>query len=307
MDRIDCMRAFVATVELGGLSAAARHLRAPRARISKQIQALERMLGVQLLMRTTRSSHPTTLGAEYFLSAQEILRALEDAEQRLHIAASDPRGVLRINAPMSFAVRVLAPLLPAFHRRYPDLDLQLLLADELLDPVQEGLDVTIRVAELVDSSMSARRIMPAPRALVASPGLILAHGPILEPKDLEARPFLNYSNLQGGATLPLRRGAVQQRLRLSGPLCANNGDVLATAAEADMGVALLPRFIVQPALDAGRLLEVLPDWEAPPIAVNALFAGKRALPQRTRVFIDYLVQALDPGQAGKRRPPGGAG
>ncbi|KGM56250.1 LysR family transcriptional regulator [Lysobacter daejeonensis GH1-9] len=301
MDQIECMRAFVLAVELEGLSAAARRLQVPRAKVSKQIQALESRLGAQLLMRTTRKLHLTSLGADYFESARSVLDALDDAEQRLQEGAMSPRGLVRVNAPMSFGVRVLGPLLPKFHEQYPDIELQLVLADQLVDPVRDGLDVTIRVANLTDSSMAARMIMPAPRVLVASSAFLGRMGAISTPKDLESRPFLNYSYLQGGTTLQLRKDDITQRVVLSGPLCANNGDVLAQAAEAGVGVALLPEFIVREGIEAKRLVHILPDWQAPSISVNALFCSTRELPQRTRVFIDYLVRELDPDIGGRHR------
>lgn len=294
MDQIECMRAFVLAVELDGLASAARRLQVPRAKVSKQIQALESRLGAQLLMRTTRKLNLTTLGADYFESARSILEALDEAEQRLQEGAMSPRGIVRVNAPMSFGMRVLGPLLPKFHQQYPDIELQLVLADQLVDPVREGLDVTIRVANLTDSSMAARMIMPAPRALVASSTFLERTGAIATPKELESRPFLNYSYLQGGTTLQLSKGDITQRVVLSGPLCANNGDVLALAAEGGMGIALLPKFIVQESIEAKRLVQVLPEWSAPPISVNALFCSTRELAQRTRVFIDYLVRELEP-------------
>lgn len=292
MDRVECMRAFVETVRANGLAAAARNLDVPRSKISKQIQALEATLGVQLLMRTTRSLHLTSIGAEYYDSAKDILVALDEAEQQVQAGTRLVKGILHINAPMSFGMRILAPLIPAFHAQYPEIELKVALEDQLIDPIRGGFDVTIRVASLPDSSLSARTITQAPRVLVASPAYLERAGIPQSPVELETRPFLQYGYLQGGTTLQLSHGQETTRVSMTGPLCANNGDLLVVAAEAGMGIALLPMFIVSDALKAGRLVTVLDDWQAPLIAVNALFPATRRMPLKTRVFVDFLVASF---------------
>lgn len=169
MDRIECMRAFVVTVDANGFAAAARAMDVPRSKVSKQIQALEEAIGVQLLQRTTRSLHLTAAGAEYYETAREVLATVDEAEQRARDGVAELRGVLRVNAPMSFGLRRLGPLVPLFHERHPLIELQLVLSDQQVDPVRGGFDVTLRIASLVDSSMVARQLAPAPRIMVASP------------------------------------------------------------------------------------------------------------------------------------------
>lgn len=294
MDRIECMRTFVETVRSGGFSAAARRLDLPRSKVSKQIQALEAMLGAQLLMRTTRSIHLTEAGTAYLDAAIDILQALDAAEDEARGSAAGLRGVLRINAPVSFGVRVLARLVPKFHALHPDVELQLSLTDQLIDPIRGGFDLTIRIANLQDSSLAARQIMPAPRRLVASPTYLEHAGAPTEPKDLAKAAMLNYGCLQGGITLAFSRGTTVQRVRTRGPLMADSGDFLCQMAEAGLGIALLPDFITADAIAAGRLVPVLTDWQPPPIAVHALFPAARTLPKRTRQFVDFLVESLTP-------------
>ncbi len=294
MDRIECMRTFVEAVRAGGFSAAARTLDLPRSKVSKQIQSLEAMLGVQLLMRTTRSIHLTEAGAAYLDAAIEILRALDAAEDQARGSAAELRGVLRINAPVSFGVRVLSKLVPRFHALHPDVELQLSLTDQLIDPVKGGFDLTIRIASLQDSSLAARQIMPAPRRLVASPTYLEHAGAPASPKDLAEAAMLNYGCLQGGTTIAFTRGKRVERVRTRGPLMADSGDFLCLMAEAGMGIALLPDFITADAIAARRLVPVLGDWQSPPIAVHALFPAARNLPKRTRLFVDFLVDALQP-------------
>ena len=292
MDRIECMRAFVEAVKANGFAAAARTLDVPRSKVSKQIQSLEEELGVQLLMRTTRSLHLTSAGSEYFEAARDILAAIDEAEQRAQAGTGQLKGVLRINAPMSFGIRVLAPLIPAFNAQHPEVELEVVLADQVVDPIQGGFDVTVRIASLSDSSLAARTIMPAPRLLVASPAYLQRAGTPQMPADLENHAFLEYGYPGSGSTLLLTRGNESARVRTSGPLSANNGDMLAIAAEAGMGITLLPTFIVGDAVEAGRLVPMLADWRAPPIAVNAVFPSARRMPQKARAFIDFMAASL---------------
>ncbi|WP_248795670.1 LysR family transcriptional regulator [Pseudomonas sp. MWU13-2105] len=292
MDRIDCMRAFVATVGANGFAAAARAMDVPRSKVSKQIQALEEAIGVQLLQRTTRSLHLTEAGAEYYEAARELLAALDETEQRARDGVGELRGVLRVNAPMSFGLRRLGPLIPLFHQQHPNVELQLVLSDQQVDPVRGGFDVTIRIASLPDSSLVARLLAPAPRVMVASPAYLARAGTPRTPKELTAHQCLNYGYLQSGVSLQLSNGKETQRVNVTGPLHANNGDLLAQAAQAGMGIALLPDFIVEDALAAGTLVPVLCEWQAPAISINAVYPSSRRVPQKTRAFIDFLVSAL---------------
>lgn len=292
MDRIECMRAFIATVDANGFAAAARVMNVPRSKVSKQIQALEDTLGVQLLLRTTRSLHLTEAGCEYYEACREVVASVEEAEQRARSGLAQVHGVLRVNAPMSFGLCRLGPLLPRFHALHPKVELQLVLSDQQVDPIKGGFDVTLRIASLSDSSLIARHLAPAPRVMVASPGYLTRAGTPQTPRDLTRHQCLNYGYLQSGANLQLSNGRETQRVHVTGPLHANNGDLLAQGAEADMGIALLPTFIVEKALQAGRLVQVLADWEAPPISINAVYPTARRVPLKTRAFLDFLSAEL---------------
>jgi len=298
MDRIECMRAFVATVGANGFAAAARALDVPRSKVSKQIQALEEAIGVQLLQRTTRSLHLTEAGAEYYDACRDVIASLDEAEQRARTGMGEIRGVLRVNAPMSFGLSRLGPLLPRFNELHPNVELQVVLSDQQVDPVKGGFDVTIRIASLPDSSMVARSLAPAPRIMVASPEYLGKEGIPQTPKDLSHHKFLSYGYLQSGISLQLCNGKETQRVTVSGPLHANNGDILAQAAVSGMGIALLPNFIVERAVADGRLVPVLCEWQAPAISVNAVYPSARRVPLKTRAFIDFLVAELALGSAG---------
>lgn len=286
------MRTFVEAVRAGGFSAAARTLDLPRSKVSKQIQWLEETLGTQLLMRTTRSIHLTEAGARYYESAIDVLAALDAAEEHARGSSAGLKGILRINAPISFGIRLLAPVIPRFHAHNPDIELQLSLTDQLIDPVRGGFDVTIRIANLQDSTLVARHIMPAPRRLVATPGYLQRAGTPVSLGELANAEVLNYGCLQGGTTIAFSRGEEIMRVRTRGPLMADNGDFLALMAQAGMGIALLPDFITDEAIAANRLVPILTDWQAPPIDVHALFPAARNLPRKTRDFVDFLIKEV---------------
>src|SRR5215813_10985860 len=170
MDKLSSLRAFVKVVEHGSFSEAARSLRLSRSAVSKYVIELEQELGVQLLNRTTRSAAPTENGRAYYERATAILADLEEADIAVTRLQAEPRGLLRVNAPMSFGTLHLGSAIADFMETYPDLQIQLVLSDQMIDVVQEGFDVTLRIAELTSSSLIARMIAPAPRVICASPG-----------------------------------------------------------------------------------------------------------------------------------------
>jgi DNA-binding transcriptional LysR family regulator len=198
MDKLSSMRAFVKVVEHGSFSEAARSLRVSRSVVSKYVMELEQALGVQLLNRTTRSAAPTENGRAYYERSVAILSDLEDADLALTSLQAEPRGLLRINAPMSFGTLHLGPALAEFMEKYPELQMQLTLSDEQIDAVQEGFDVTLRIAELASSSLIARRLLGVPRVFCASPEYIERRGVPVHPKDLKSHDCLTYGFLATG-------------------------------------------------------------------------------------------------------------
>jgi len=293
VDRLTCLTAFVETARSGGMAAAARKLNVSRAKVSRQIQMLEAELGAQLLVRTTRTLRLTDAGALYLESVGDALDRLEEASQRVREGQGQIRGTLRINAPMSFGLRVLGPLLAKFQNAHPGLELQIALSDEFVDTVRGGFDVTLRIARLEDSSLIARRLCDAPRVLVAAPAYLARNGAPAHPRDLAAHACLNYGYLSTGNQWTLSRGEETFRATATGPICANNGDLLMRTAIDGAGIALLPRFIVDEAVAQRALEVVLPEWRPPSITVYALYPPTRRMPARTRRFIDFLVDALN--------------
>ena len=289
MDKHSSMRAFVKVVEHGSFSEAARSLRLSRSAVSKYVMHLEQELGVQLLNRSTRSASPTENGRAYYERAVAILAEIEEAELAVTRLQAEPRGLLRINAPMSFGTLHLAPALADFMGKYPELQIQLTLSDQQIDAVQEGYDVTLRIAELASSSLIARRLLAVPRLFCASPAYIERRGAPAHPKDLKDHECLSYGFLATGNQWKLTGPDGDHWISVPWKLCANNAEVLKHAAIKGLGIALLPTFIAESALDARELVPVLENYQAPEVALYAIYPPTRHLSLKVRLFIDFLV------------------
>jgi DNA-binding transcriptional LysR family regulator len=290
MDKINSLRAFVKVVELGSFSEAGRTLRLSRSAISKYVSELEQDLGVQLLNRTTRHASATENGQAYFERALTILADLDAADQAVAQAQSTPRGLLRVNAPMSFGTLQLGPAIADFMAQCPELQIQLVLSDDQVDPMQGGFDVTLRIADLESSSLIARKIVAIERVVCASPDYLKQHGTPKLPEDLRNHALLTYGFLLTGNQWKLTgKNGDDHWIQPSWTLCVNNAEVLRDAAVKGRGVALLPTFIAGDALRAGELRIVLAAYKAPPLTLYAIYPPTRHLAVKVRLFIDFLV------------------
>lgn len=302
MDRLAEMEIFVRVVEEGSFSAAATALGLTKSAVSKRVAALEDRLGARLLNRTTRRLSVTDAGAAFHGRAARILAEAEEAEAEVSCLQAAPRGLLRVNAPVTFGVTHLGPLLPGFLGRHPELSVDLVLNDRFVDLVEEGFDVAVRIADLDDSSLIARRLCPSDRVVVASPAYVARHGAPATPEALAAHRCLLYSYLRRSGEWCLRHASGREaRVRVEGAaLRANNGDVLRQAAVDGLGVTMMPTFIVGADLAAGRLVRLLPDWQDATGAVHAVWPAGRFTPAKVRAFVDLLVEAFrtPPWQAG---------
>jgi DNA-binding transcriptional LysR family regulator len=290
MDKLTSLRAFVKVVELGSFSEAGRQLRLSRSAISKYVSDLEQELGVQLLNRTTRHASPNENGQAYFERALGILAELDAADHAVTQLQATPRGLLRVNAPMSFGTLQLGPALADFMALYPELKIHLVLSDEQVDPVQGGYDVTLRIADLESSSLIARKIVAIDRAICASPSYLDQHGTPKHPADLRKHALLTYGFLLTGNQWKLIGGDGEHWIQPEWTLCANNAEVLRDAAIKGRGIALIPIFIARDALKNGTLQAVLRDYHAPPLALYAVYPPTRHLAVKVRLFIDFLVE-----------------
>jgi DNA-binding transcriptional LysR family regulator len=290
MDKLASLKAFVKVVETGSFSEAGRHLRLSRSAISKYVAELEASLGVQLLNRTTRHASPNENGQLYYERALVILSELDAADQAVTHLQSTPRGLLRVNAPMSFGTIRLGPALAEFMTRYPEMQLQLVLSDDLVDPVQDGFDVTLRIAELESSSLIARKIAPMPRMVCASPDYLKQHGTPRHPQDLRDHVSLTYGFLLTGNQWKLTGADGEHWIQPVWSLCVNNAEVLRDVAVRGRGVALIPEFIAGEALKKKQLQAILKDYWAPPLTLYAIYPPTRHLSVKVRLFIDFLVE-----------------
>ena len=291
MDTLDAMRVFVAVVERNGFSAAAQALDMSTAGVTRQVAALEKRLSTRLLHRTTRRVSPTSAGAAYYAQCVRLLAEFDALEASIGAQALEPSGTLRINAPVSWGIARLGPLLAGYRQRFPQVELDLALSDRLVDMVEEGYDVAIRITREPSPALIARRLGQARITLCAAPSYLAARGTPRTPQDLEQHDCLGYSYWASGNQWPLQGPGGETRVTVNSILQANNGDVLREAAIAGMGVILQPDFLLEDALADGRLARVLPEWEVPTIGIFAVYTSRNHLAPKVRSFIDYLVDA----------------
>lgn len=295
MDRFAALEAFVKVAETQSFSEAARRLRASKSVVSRQIAALEAELGARLFQRTTRSMTLTEAGRGYFERASRILADLEDANLSVSQLQATPRGLLRVNAPMSLGLLHIAPALPDFLKRYPDVDVDMTMNDRFVDLIDEGFDLAVRVGKLEDSSLVARKLAPVRRVVCASPDYLKARGVPATPDDLNDHDCLCYSNLSmahewrfvtdKGAPWPVE---------VKGRLNVNNGDALKIAALRGLGFVNLPTFIVGSELQAGTLVTVLDRYIPQDASVSAVYPHARHLSPKVRAFVDFLAERFGP-------------
>ena len=290
MDRISNMTQFVAVVDTGSFTNAAERIGVSRAAISKSVQQLEKHLGARLLQRTTRRTRLTETGKIYYERCKAILNDIAEAEAVATELTVEPRGKLTINAPTSFGVMHLGASVAAYCRKFPGVQVHISLTDRFVDVITEGVDVVIRIAELEDSRLIARKIAPCRRVLCASPAYLSASGTPAVARDLNLHQCLFYTNPPNANAWTLKGPNGSETIRVSGPLCADNGELLRIAAVGGLGIALLPTFIVGDDLASGRLVTVLDDYCPPEIEIHAVYPSRRYLSAKVRTFVDFLPQ-----------------
>lgn len=302
MDQLTTIKAFAEVASTGNFTRAADRMGLTRAAISKYVKQLEQRLGVKLVNRTTRRVALTEQGRLYHQSIQRILDDLATAEAAVTSYQIAPRGMLRVNAPMSFGMLHLSNALADFMDQFPELSVHLALNDRFIDLVEEGFDVAVRIGDLPDSSLIARRICPIRLMLCAAPSYLEERGAPATAEDLADHDCLIYGYMENSATWRLTDDAGKEhRVSVRSRFCANNGDVLATAAVAGHGIVLLPTFILSDHLRRGDLVRVLPGYGPQTLALNVVYPPSRQPAAKIRVFTDFLVARfgrLQPWDAG---------
>jgi len=289
---------FAKVAETGSFAGAAGEFGISGATVSKALQRLEARIGERLIHRTSRRFALTETGRVLAVRAARILAESEAAEAEAQNKSAAPRGRVRLAAPMSFGLRRVAPALPAFLAAYPEVSVDLQLDDRIVDLVAQGIDIAVRIADLPDSSLVARRLCPVRRWVVGAPAYFARHGRPQRPRDLERHACLGYSYLATGERWHFTNAeGVEEAVTVSGPLSATNAEALEGALLAGIGIALQPDFLAWEALRAGRLVAVLVGWNPPPGALNVLMPPGRPRASRVAVLLDFLIRHFAAGSA----------
>ena len=286
---LNSMTVFARVVEEQGFSAAARQLGLSKSAVSKHVAQLEDRIGARLLHRTTRRLRLTDVGSAFYERCARILAEVEEAELAVSHMSSAPRGTLRVSAPVSFGSRYLAAPVAEFARLYPELRMEIVLNDRLIDLVDEGYDVAIRIGRLADSSLIAKRLCDMPGFIVATPAYLAQHGTPQKPADLHEHNCMLYSLATSGDVYPFRENGRETTVKIEGSLRANNGDLLMEAVRQGVGLGYMPAFFCGADLRSGAVVEVLADYRAAPGAISAVYPHNRHLSVKVRVFVDFLV------------------
>lgn len=293
MDTIRSMRVFARAVELGSLSAVAREMGATQPTVSKIVAGLEAELGARLLTRTTTTLAPTEAGARFYRRARELLEAFDEAAADVKGSQERPEGRLRVAAPVSFGVLHLNRLVHEFMTRYPGIEVDLMLNDRFVDPVAEGVDVTLRIGRDLPPDVIARPVAESRRRIVAAPALLRDGPKIRQPDDLAKHAYLHYASPANAQPLELRhRDGRVASVAVRGRYRINNSLAIRESLLAGAGLTLAPDWLVGDLLAHGRLETVLPAWSARPHELFLLFAPGRYRPARARLFIEFLGARL---------------
>lgn len=288
MDRFAAMQAFVAVVETTSFVRASERLGASTTTVSRLVADLEAHLQARLLHRTTRRLSLTDAGRAYYQHCTALLADLAEAEAEVSADTRAVSGVLRLSAPVTFGIQHLGPLLPQFHRAHPKLRLELSLNDRVIDLLEEGHDLAIRISGQLASSLVARRLAPVRMVICAAPEYLARHGEPHTPEELAEHQCLLYSYTDQPATWSF---GGNRAVNVNGYLSANNGDVLRMAALAGEGIVRQPTFIVGEDLRSGHLRPLLTDYELPALSAYAVYPSRRHLSAKVRAFVDFLAGA----------------
>jgi DNA-binding transcriptional LysR family regulator len=293
MAYLDNIAVFVRVVELGNLSAAGRDMRISPAVASNRIKELEKHLGVRLFNRTTRQLMPTEHGTVFYNGAKQVLDAIVEAEAAVSALSGQPRGTIRVTAPLGLGRRLIASGIPDFHDKYPDIEVRLRLSDHNVDILKEGIDVAFRLGVIEDSSLRLRGIMDCERVLVASPQYIEARGEPQDVQELIGRKhdclMLRYPGSREFYWM-LQTENGPQKFEFRGPFDSDDGDVLTGWAVAGRGIVNKPRFEVAPYLRDGRLRVILQKTPPTPVQLAAVYPHKKLQDPKVRLLLDFMAE-----------------
>ena len=283
---------FARVVEANSFTVAARKLGIPKSTVSQKVARLEERLGVRLLHRSTRQVRPTDLGAMYYDRCARAIQEIEDAELALTHAQQTPRGLIRMTAPIEFSMNFLGPLIAEFVRRYPQVQVSVEASARVVDLLEEGVDLAIRINLVGGASLISRKLLAMDRGLYASPSYVQERGRPKRPLDLKGHSCLCFPAESRGPEWTLFGTAGKRTVPVSGPVVANNFALLREAAIAGLGIALLPSYLCRDAVQKKQLVPVLPEWRPEDVAVYLLYPTRRQLTSRLKIFIEFLAERL---------------
>jgi DNA-binding transcriptional LysR family regulator len=293
MAYLDNIAVFVRVVELGNLSSAGRDMRISPAVASNRIKELEKHLGVRLFNRTTRQLMPTEHGTVFYSGAKQVLDAITEAEAAVSALSGQPRGTIRVTAPLGLGRRLIASGIPDFRDKYPDIEVRLRLSDHDVDIMKEGIDVAFRLGVLEDSSLRMRGIMDCERVLVAAPAYLEARSEPTDPKELVTKRhdclMLRYPGIRE-YFWTLKTPAGPTKFEVRGPFDSDDGDVLTGWALAGRGIINKPRFEVEPFIRDRRLKVIMPDTPPTPVQLAAVYPHKKLQDPKVRLLLDFMAE-----------------
>lgn len=291
MDRLTEMEAFATVVDQGGFTDAARKMGISKSAVSKHVSALEARLGARLLNRTTRRVSPTDIGLAYYDRARRVLNDAGEADSLVASMQAAPSGILRIAVPTDFGATHVSPVLGEFLNRYPDISVNMVLKNRYVELISEGFDLAIRMGEMEDSSLRARKICETTQRLIAAPSYLAQHGRPTRIDDLNDHRLLYYSHNAASSVWKITApsGEVRQ-VRSATWFSVNDGQSLLNAAINGLGIAYLPSFLYAPALRSGAVEDVIPDLPHDVLGMHALYPAGRFTQPKVRALIDFLVE-----------------
>jgi DNA-binding transcriptional LysR family regulator len=292
MEDLERMAIFAHVVEEKSFSAAARRLNLSKSLVSKHITQLEKSIGSRLLNRTTRALSLTEAGSIFYEHCTRIVEELEEAKLAVSRLQSEPRGILRVSAPVAFGRLHVASALPEFLAAHPDLKIDMVITDRFVDLAEEGYDVVVRIVGEPPPSVVARKLAPVNRRICATPEYFARHGMPQTPQDLERHNCLTYTYFNPQDPWRLRGPDGDISVRASGDLRVNDDDALSEAVLRGLGIALLPTFIIGKALQTGRLRSVMSDYVPLERHIYAIYLPNRHLSAKVRAFIDYFLERI---------------
>lgn len=290
MDRFQEMKVFAAVVEAGSFTAAANMLDMSKAAVSRYVAELEERLGVRLLHRTTRKLSPTTEGEIFHTRCRELLDNLGEAEAEITSRTGKAAGLLKLNVPVTFGLMHLAALWPAFLELHPKLSLDITLSDRVVDLVEEGFDVAVRIGQLPASSLISRKLASTRMVLCASPQYLQRRGAPTHPDELLEHDIISYSLFSSGENWNFRGPEGEVSVKVRPRLRTNSGDTCRAAALQHQGIMLQPTFIVGPDLAEGTLHETMPGFRSVELGVYAVYPSRKFVSPKVRLVIDFLVE-----------------